>query len=47
MNGYSIIFMVIFIMALALVAGVLSWGLIRGVAGLAHHPIRKHGLRRH
>lgn len=42
MNGYSLAFMVIFLIALALTAGVLSWGLIRGVARLARHPLHRH-----
>jgi hypothetical protein len=45
MNGYSLIFMVVFLVALALTAGAVSWGLVRGVSRLSHHPLRKHGHR--
>jgi len=45
MNGYSIIFMAAFIVILAATAGALSWGLIRGVSRLSHHPLRRRGHR--
>jgi len=45
MNGYSLIFMVVFLVALALTAGAISWSLIRGVSKLSRHPLRKHGHR--
>lgn len=41
MNGYSIIFTAALIVILAAVAGVLSFGLIRGVSTLSHHPLRR------
>jgi hypothetical protein len=37
MNGDSLIFMVVLMIALAAAAGVLSWGLIRGVSSLSRH----------
>jgi hypothetical protein len=43
MNGYSLIFMVVFIFALALSAGVLSWCLIVGLASWSRQWLRKHG----
>jgi hypothetical protein len=45
MNGYSFIFTVVLIVAVALAAGVLCWGLIRGVASLSRQSLRKHGHR--
>lgn len=45
MNGYSLIFMAVLIVVLAVTAGVLSWSLVRGVARLSHRPLhrRRHG----
>ena len=40
MNGYSILFTAVFIVILAAAAGTLSWGIIRGMSALTHHPFR-------
>jgi hypothetical protein len=45
MNGYSLMFMVVLIIALAAAAGVLSWGLLRGVSSLSHHRLHRRGHR--
>lgn len=46
MNGYSLIFMVVLIVALALIAAVLSWGIINGFSRLSHNPFPKRNHRR-
>lgn len=41
MNGYSILFTAALIVILAGTAGALSWGMIRGMSALTHHPFRR------
>jgi hypothetical protein len=41
MNGYSILFTAVLIVIWAATAGALSWGMIRGMSTLAHHPFRR------
>jgi len=45
MSGYSLIFMAVIMVALALSAAVLSWGLIMGVASMSRQRLRKHSHR--
>jgi len=47
MKGFELIFTAVLIVVLAATAGVLSWGLMRGVSSLAHPPWRRrgHGVR--
>lgn len=44
MNGYSLIFGVITILAVAVISGAVVWGMMGGLRLLANHPSRRRRL---
>lgn len=45
MNGFDLALTLVLIVVLAAAAGIMGWGIVRGISTLSHHSFHRRGHR--